>query len=126
LSQYDLFDLPPILVLNSKYLESHILKSAYQTYTLNQHRGDVNYDLVISNYAFSELPSSLQEMYIKKIFSKSKKGYLTMNSGKSDSAFQVDKLSISDLEQQLPEFEIFPELPLTHPGNYIIVWGHKP
>lgn len=126
LGQYDLFDLPPVLVLTSKYLESHILKSAYQTYTLNQHRGDVNYDLVICNYAFSELPSSLQEMYIKKILSKSKKGYLTMNSGKSDSAFQVDKLSISDLEQQLPEFDIFPELPLTHPGNYIIVWGHKP
>ena len=112
--QYDLFDLPPVLNLASQYIESHLI---------NQHRGDVYYDLVISNYAFSELPSNLQKIYIKKILSKSKRGYLTMNSGKKESAYQYDKLTLTELKKLLPNFEIYPEKPNTHIGNYIIVWN---
>jgi hypothetical protein len=59
-----------------------MLKSSYHTTSLNQHQGDVIYDLVISNYAFSELPSELQTRYIEKIILKAKRGYLTINSGK--------------------------------------------
>lgn len=120
--RYDLFDLPPVLELTSKYLEAYTLKSAYKTQTINQHTGDVSYDLVISNYAFSELPSKLQKTYIKKVISKSKRGYLTMNSGQENSAFQDDKLSLNELKNLLPNFELFPERPITHTGNYIIVW----
>jgi len=123
--RYDLFDLQPVVALASKYLECHTLKSSYSALTLNQHSGNIEYDLAISNYAFSELPSKLQKMYIKKIFQKSKRGYLTMNSGASSSAFHEDKLSLAELREFLPNFEIFPERPLTHPGNYIIVWGHQ-
>jgi hypothetical protein len=48
---------------------------------------------------------------------------MTMNSGLTNSAFHRDKMSISELKTQLPKFEILNEAPLTHPGNYIIVWG---
>lgn len=123
--QYDLFDLPPVLNLTSKYIESHTLNAAYFTTTLNQHRGDVEYDLVISNYAFSELPSKLQLRYIEKILSKSKRGYLTMNSGKENSEYKEDKLSLADLKKHLPSFEILEEKPLTAKDNYIIVWGRR-
>jgi putative sugar O-methyltransferase len=123
--EYELFDLPPVLNLASKYIESHTLKSAYKITTLNQQRGDIYYDLVISNYAFSELPSKLQIKYIEKVLSKSKRGYLTMNSGKENSAFKDDKLSLSDLIKYLPLFEIIEEMPLTSRNNYIIVWGRK-
>jgi hypothetical protein len=123
--EYHLFDLPPVLELASKYLECHILNSAYRTYTLNQHSGHVDYELAISNYAFSELPSKLQIKYLTKIFSKSKRGYLTMNSGTPNSAFKEDKLSLDELQRHLPKFEIIEEKPLTFPGNYIIVWGHN-
>jgi hypothetical protein len=87
---------------------------------LNQHRGDVEYDLVISNYAFSELPSNLQMKYIEKILLNSKRGYLTMNSGISDSEFKGDKLMLDDLKKLLPKFEVIPQ---DYPGNYIVVWG---
>lgn len=122
-NEYHLFDLPPVLKLASKYLECHLLNNCYQTYTLNQHNGCIDYDLSISNYAFSELPSKLQIKYIEKIFSKSRRGYLTMNSGLTNSAFQTDKLSLAELKNLLPKFDIIDEKPLTHPGNYIIVWG---
>jgi hypothetical protein len=122
---YDLFDLPPVLSLVSKVLESHILNCSYRTSTLNQSSGDNDYDLVISNYAFSELPSQLQLKYIEKIISRSIRGYLTMNSGLNDSLFKNNRLSVDDLRRHLPEFEIVAENPLTAPDNYIIVWGHK-
>ncbi len=119
----DLFDLPPVLSLTSMYLESHLLNSSYRTCTLNQHSGNVDYDLVISNYAFSELPAPLQVAYIHKIISKAKRGYLTMNTGKTASSRDENKLTIEDLQARLPAFEILPESPLTSPNNYIIVWG---
>jgi len=115
--------LPPVLTLCSMYLEAHFLNSAYKLQTINHHSGDERYDLVISNYAFSELPSKLQKIYIEKIISKSRRGYLTMNSGKKDSAYTKDKLTLEQLEYLLPNFEIQQENPLTHPSNYIIVWG---
>ena len=124
--QWDFFDLPPVLALASKYIECHTLSSSYHPITLNQHKGDVDYDLVISNYAFSELPSKLQHMYIKKILSKSKRGYLTMNSGKPNSVWKEDKLSLDVLKKNLPSFEIVEERPFTFTGNYIIIWGRKP
>ena len=125
IGRYDLFDLPPVLDLSSKYLEAHLLQSSYRKFTLNQHDGQVEYDLAISNYAFSELPSKLQRLYCTKILSKSARGYLTMNSGKPNSIFQDDKLTLNELAEILPEFEILEELPQGHVGNYIIVWGHK-
>lgn len=121
--EYHLFDLPPVLELASKYLECHVLNNCYHKFTLNQHNGSVDYDLAISNYAFSELPSKLQVKYIEKIFLKSRRGYLTMNSGLPNSAFQSDKLSLAELKNLLPKFDVIDEKPLTHPGNYIIVWG---
>lgn len=125
IQKYELLDLPPVLELASKYLESHILKSSYVTSTLNQKAGDQNYDAVISNYAFSELPESLQLMYIKKIILKSKRGYLTMNSGLGKSPRSNNKLTLAQLQNLLPNIEIIEEDPLTDIENYIIIWGHN-
>ena len=125
MKEYHIYDLPPVLDLTERYLKSHILNSSYKTVTLNQSPGHEIYDLAISNYAFSELPSVLQCKYIEKILANSAKGYLTMNSGLKGSAFEIDKLSIEDLRAKLPPFEVFDEFPLTHRRNYIIVWGHK-
>jgi putative sugar O-methyltransferase len=124
IKEYHLYDLPPVLSLVERYLESHVLNCAYKTSTLNQNSGDEHYNLAISNYAFSELPSQLQCKYIEKILANSSKGYLTMNSGQEGS-LSPDKLSVDVLRRKLPSFEIFEENPLTWPENYIIVWGHK-
>lgn len=123
--EHHLYDLLPVLNLVERYLEEHVLNCAYKSSTLNQNSGDERYDLVISNYAFSELPSKLQDKYIEKILVNASKGYLTMNSGFEDSAFTTDKLSIDELRHKLPAFEVFEEQPLTWRHNCIIVWGHK-
>ena len=126
INEYCLFDLPPVLELTSKYLESHILNLSYHTLTLNQALATERYDLVISNYAFSELPKVLQRKYIDKVLAHASKGYLTMNSGRVGSAAVdgTNKLSLEELRVLLPHFEVFEEEPYTSPQNYIIVWGH--
>lgn len=120
-----LFDLPIVNKLIERYLECFLLNGSYVTSTINN-LVDSSYDLVISNYAFSELPRSLQIKYIEKVLSSSEKGYLTMNSGRGG-AFDLSssKLSIDELEEMLPPFEVMEEHPLTYEHNYIIVWGHK-
>lgn len=122
---YELIDLPPVLELAARYLESHVLNCGYQTSTLNRKTGEDTYDLAISNYAFSELPGHIQRKYIEKILITSKRGYLTMNSGLGKTDRSRGKLSLDDLRNALPPFEVLPEEPLTGPENYIIVWGHQ-
>lgn len=123
--QYHLFDLPPVLELTQRYLESHLLRSAYRKFTLNQHDGGESYDLVISNYAFSELPMALQKEYLRKILRKAKRGYLTMNSGRANSIFRTDKMSLEELRASLPASMVIEEQPSSCPGNYILVWGQR-
>lgn len=123
---YFLFDLDLPLQLASRYLEHFNLNSSYTCRTLNQHSGYKVFDLVISTVAFSELPSKLQLRYIEKVLSKSKRGYLLMNSGKPNSIFTGDFLTLEQLRQYLPPFEVLPDTPLSLPtNNYLIVWGHK-
>ncbi len=124
--EYHVFDLPPVLELVSRYLECFTLNGSYDTYTLNRHSGDTDYDLVISNYAFSELPSGLQRKYVSKILSRARRGYLTMNSGLPTSSFTEDKLTQSELLALLPDAQIIPEEPNAARDNYILVWGHEP
>lgn len=120
-----LFDLPPVLELTSRCLEAHVLSGSYRTMTINQHPGDLDYDLVISNYAFSELPSELQRAYVRKVMVRAKRGYLTMNSGRAGNPFVGDHLSLEELRDILPPFEVLEESPATPFNNYVIVWGHS-
>ena len=124
INNYVLMDLQPVLDLASMYLDGHVLNASYKTKTINRLSKDYNFDLVISNYAFSELPKLLQIKYIEKVLSKSKKGYLTMNSGKVEGNI-IDRLTIKELQNLLPRFDIIEEIPLTAPNNYIIIWGHN-
>jgi hypothetical protein len=79
-----------------------------------------NYDLVISNYAFSELPRSIQDVYLSKIILNSKKGYITFN---EISPGYFNSYKREELIDIIPNSLIIEEKPLTHPKNCIIVWG---
>jgi putative sugar O-methyltransferase len=120
LRSWTLFDLDPVLQLISRYLESFLVRSAYEPMTLNRFdSGEGAFDLLISNYAFSELPRALQAMYVEKVLSKAKRGYMTMNSGKTEG----EHFSIAQLGERLPNLKVLDEVPLTAPNNYILVWN---
>ena len=118
-----LFDMQIVNKLIDRYLNAHLLNGTYVTTVINKEEPR-DYDLVISNYAFSELPKTLQLAYIKKVLSKSKRGYLTMNSGLGNKR-STGKLTLDELTELLPEFRVIEEEPLTTNQNYIIVWGHS-
>lgn len=108
---YTIVDLPDVTKLQKKCLS--ILGTPNVTFKTMEELDDIDYDMVISNYAFSEIPMDLREVYIKKVLSKSTCGYLTMNDGGE-----------TKLEERLPnkQIEIFEEVPKTGPNNYIAVW----
>ena len=75
---YTLFDLPQCLKLSKKFLNVFGLKNI--NYFTEQSLSSIgNFDLVISNYAFSELNRKLQQSYFDKILSIAPIGYLTCN-----------------------------------------------
>ena len=75
---YTLVDLQPCLRLAKKYLDKLEVKNVSYC-TSHDLTGKCNYDLVISNYAFSEITRNVQDIYIKKILNKSSRGYMLCN-----------------------------------------------
>jgi len=127
IKQWDLIDLPPVLQLTQKYLEHFVLNLGYRCLSLNQVVVPTAADLVISNYAISEVPRESQMRFLKKVLESTPRGYLTMNSGLPWSNFSPGKLKIQEWLQLIPyNVEVIDESPNASKDNYILVWGHKP
>lgn len=121
IAKYSIFDLPEVNRLIKFFLASLINTN---NFVFVDGRGDLNsnfkFDLVISNYAFSELNRETQEKYLNSVLLNSKRGYITWNelSFRSMNGFSKDELL-----GLIPNSFIIPEEPLTYPNNAIIAWG---
>lgn len=119
--EYVLIDLREPLALAKKYLDCFGgINASFEDGTLLDH--DINSDLVISNYAFSELSRSVQELYFDRVIKHAKSGYMTMN---RISERKYNGFSPDELLDMIPNSGLVEEKPLTAEGNYIIVWGKK-
>jgi hypothetical protein len=101
-------------------LDNYALKSQLSYKTMNELAID-SYDLVISNYAFTELTREIQDVYLKKVILNSKRGYITYNEISPDSFRSYKR---DELLKIIPNSRIIEEVPLTHPKNCIIIWGN--
>jgi hypothetical protein len=121
LRSYTLVDLRPVLALADRFLCNFPMRSGLQFRTMNELLPQ-NYDLAISNYAFSELRREIQETYFEKVLDHCPKGYITYNEIQPPGfrAFTVDEIC------QRLNAQSFSEIPLTDPKNCILVWAHKP
>lgn len=127
---YTLVDIAPALMLTKRYLDSFPIDGVMSFKTMSE-LDFSEYDLVISNYAFSELPGPIQSIYISKVINRSKHGYMILNDI-NPPEFESYKASdilrfLKDNYIPLPglisiEPEILPEEPLTHPRNSLLVW----
>jgi hypothetical protein len=125
ISDYGIYDLVEVQELTLRFLTRVGKAKNLSLHSLSENSNQ-NWNLVISNYAFSELPAELQKEYIQKVLSKSERGYLIMNSGMTNRSGRSNgKLTLEQLRAVLPEFEIFEEIPSTGPDNYVIAWGHN-
>ncbi len=77
-SEYSLIDLDEALMLTDKYLNK--LNTNHRVIKIDDIQNiDEEFDIVISNYAYSEVNKNLQDLYWEKIIKKSKHGYFTLN-----------------------------------------------
>lgn len=120
IKEYYLLDLNEVLELSNKYLGN---KNNLYFKHLNDLIVD-NYDLVISNYAFSEIKKDIQIEYVNKVIKNSKHGYFTFNF--ISDIFNINSLSkeefIELIKDENKDIKIINEYPLTHPKNFILYW----
>ena len=119
--EYLLVDIKQALLLTQRYLDNYVLNSKAKYLTMNELDKE-EYDLVISNYAFTELPRKIQDVYLKKVILNSEKGYITYN---EISPTHFDSYRKEELLNIIPNSKIVAEKPLTHPRNCIITWGYQ-
>lgn len=119
IKSYTLIDTSSALRLAKKYLERHVTKCKLQFYTINETES-LQADILISNYAFSELCRDLQDAYLKKIIYNAKCGYITYNhiTDQSYNTYTADEF-LNELPFSARKST---ENPLTHPSNVIITW----
>ena len=117
---YILFDIPEVLALSRRFLEESDVESSVisERDGRNPHTDDV--DLIISNYAFSELRREIQEQYFEQIIKHTSRGYVTYNH-LTPPEFQ--SLTAYEFAERIPGARVLPERPKTHDGNVIVVWG---
>ena len=108
-------------MLTQKYLDHYIINSTLFYKTMNELEKR-DYDLVISNYGFSELRRDLQDVYLEKVILSSKRGYITYNEITPLEFYSYKK---DELVKIIPHSKIIDEIPLTHPQNCIIIWGNN-
>ena len=119
-ASYTLVDIQPALALAQRFLDNYILSSTVSYRTMNALSPD-EYDLVISNYAFTELPRAIQDVYLHKVLLNSRRGYITYNEITPVDFNSYKKHAIVEM---ISGSRVLPEEPLTHPGNCIIVWDN--
>ena len=112
---YSLVDLPEVLCLAKRYLSEYKISSSIEYIDGTSQIHMEPSDLIISNYAFSELKKDVQDKYIQSILLKAKKGYITYN-------YAPDNYTPYDI-CELIGGRIIEEQPKTGDGNCIIVWG---
>jgi hypothetical protein len=121
--EYTLIDLPEVLALTKKYLDRYneLPKLKYIDGTREDafDNDKMKYDLVISNYAFSELVREVQNFYMKNVILKSKHGYMIWN---SISYRTLDGYSDEELLQLIPNSRKEMEIPNTVEDDCVIIW----
>jgi hypothetical protein len=78
-------------------------------------------DLVISNYAFSELNRAVQEEYLANVILNSPRGYVIFNHIQVPGS---ESLTAIEFANRITGAELFQEVPKTHPENVLVMWGH--
>ena len=122
--KYYLFDLPEVLGLAEKYLAKFPGHAEIVPVdgTKIEVEEDGGYDLVISNYAFSELARELQDIYLEKVILRARAGYITWNTLSYD---VMDGYSVEELLDKIPGSYVVEGEPFTHDKNCIILFSNK-
>jgi putative sugar O-methyltransferase len=116
---YNLYDIPEALELTTRFLRENLISESCWKILGIAATSNRPSDLVISNYAFSELKREAQEEYFTKIIRHASRGYITYN---SITPHAWKSMPIQELQSRIPGSKIVQEWPLTHKDNQVLVW----
>lgn len=116
--KYNCIDLPQVCMLAAKWLGKYDMKGVSFIDGTSDFQ-PIESDLVISNYAYSELRRDVQDMYFSKVIRNSKHGYITWN---RLSERMLDGYTLEEFATKIENCRIIDEIPLTYEGNAIIIW----
>lgn len=116
---YTLYDIPPVLELARRFTNELDVPGNFK-FIDGRNPKSSNPDLVVSNYAFSELNRDVQSQYLNNVVLPSPHGYITWNCLSED---QLGGYSLAELIRLIPNSQIHAEKPNTADRNAIIVWG---
>ena len=118
-ASYTLVDLPEPLKLQRRYLEALGVKGV--TFAVpSELDPSEEYDLVVSNYAFSECRGDAQEDYLTTVLRPASRGYVTCN---WITPPEFRSYGWQELLAAVPGSKFVDEEPLTGAANAILVWG---
>lgn len=122
IQNYYLVDLDESLNLSEKYLNKLNVKNIKIVRPNDIVSFNQKFDLVISNYAFTEISKTIQDFYLNNIILKSSHGYITCNF--ISQYCNIDSYSLKELEAKLNHLDTkkLEEFPLTHKDNLILYW----
>ena len=126
IERYNLVDLPEVLALAEKFLTALNQQGNVRYLDGTHFYHDAPCDFFISDYAFSELSKPAQDIYLEKIISKAKAGYVTWDGDFFAEMGMYDGYTLDEFVAMLPDAKVLPEYPITtSPDNRIVVWGLK-
>lgn len=120
--RFELFDLPSVNALAARFLRESQVPDDLVAFHDGREPVDVESDLFISNYAFSELRRDLQEIFIDRVALHAERGYVTYNHTSPEG---LSSMTAGEFAARIPGAFIIEEIPLTHPENVIVVWGAR-
>lgn len=119
LHSYAIADLEEVELLAFKYV-SQVIPETQDLLVRAQSIKSTDIDLVISNYAFSELTRGLQDDYLKRYILNSKRGYMIYN---HINPTNFQSYTASEVCDMIPGAVLLEEVPLTDKTNVLVVWG---
>jgi putative sugar O-methyltransferase len=121
LRSFEIADLEVVEQLAEKYV-LRINPETKNVFGIARQHNHKEIDLVISNYAFSELTRELQDEYLENFILNSKRGYMIYN---HINPIEFESYSAHDFCKMVPGAEIIQEIPQTDKTNVLVVWGHN-
>ena len=121
--KFFIVDLPEPMMLITKYLNWHKVGN-FQCLNPKDLPLQESYDIVVSNYAFSECVRAVQQSYLDNIVKHSHHGYFTLNfldTASSAGGYTAEEL-ISTLSAYGFNPRVLPEKPETGSDNVILIW----
>ena len=119
INSYKIYDLPSACNLIKKYTSEIKIKMPLDFPQISNDN-ELAVDLVISNYAFSELNRDYQNLFLNKVILNSKRGYVTYNHIVPDN---FDSMNVHEFASKIAGARVLAEAPLSFKGNFVVVWG---